>query len=286
MNSPTPNPHTPDLIDDLDKQIDRTLSGLSKTEPGSGFNDRLLRAIEQRRIDGVLPSKARLSGRPSLLGGWRRYGFAAAALAACTFIPLISHRLQPPNSALGPKPNMQASETLTTEAAPPSNGSAANPRNSLPALPSPPAVESLSHPPSVVLSSHSPASLTLATASLQISLTAPTDLDQQALEDLHAPSHPAPPVPLTTQERLTRLMLRRGERQDLAQLDSSRALSFAQQERASFQNFFEPPLPPELAIAVKVLSSDPTAATPSPSTGGAVAPPQPASPISTKGNPE
>ncbi|HLI76572.1 MAG TPA: hypothetical protein VKV02_06460 [Acidobacteriaceae bacterium] len=65
-------------------------------------------------------------------------------------------------------------------------------------------------------------------------------IDAQAVADLHAPSLPAPPRPLTSQERLVALMLRQGEKHDLAELDPSQTSAFLATEQAAFQQFFEP----------------------------------------------
>ncbi len=69
-------------------------------------------------------------------------------------------------------------------------------------------------------------------------------LDAQALDDLHAPSQPAPRESTTGQERLVRLMLRQGERHDLAQLEPAERAAFSQQQTREFNTFFNPPRPP------------------------------------------
>lgn len=69
------------------------------------------------------------------------------------------------------------------------------------------------------------------------------DLDRVAAQDVHAPSFPAPPLPPTAQERQVRLMLRRGEKHDLAQLDPVRNALFAAEEQIALHDFFEPPKP-------------------------------------------
>ncbi len=69
-------------------------------------------------------------------------------------------------------------------------------------------------------------------------------LDAQAFEDLHAPSLSAPQVSTTGQERLVRLMLRKGERHDLAQLEPAERAAFSKQQTREFNTFFNPPRPP------------------------------------------
>lgn len=76
-------------------------------------------------------------------------------------------------------------------------------------------------------------------------LSSPTEaqLDAQALADTQAPSHSAPILELTAQERQIRLMLRRGERHQLAELSPLRVESRQQTDRAELHHFFDPPPP-------------------------------------------
>lgn len=53
-------------------------------------------------------------------------------------------------------------------------------------------------------------------------LTQPTDLDTLALAETLAPSHPAPPMPLTAQEHLLLLAARQGQPMELAELETLR----------------------------------------------------------------
>jgi hypothetical protein len=74
-------------------------------------------------------------------------------------------------------------------------------------------------------------------------MTSATPSDAQALADLHAPSHPAPPLPLTPQEKLFLRLLRYGNATQLAELNP---LVRAQQDAAettAFKAFFPDPPP-------------------------------------------
>lgn len=54
-------------------------------------------------------------------------------------------------------------------------------------------------------------------------------------------SHPAPPIPLTEQERILLSYTRHGNTGDLAQISNDRKAAKEDQEKQEFQAFFEPP---------------------------------------------
>lgn len=54
-------------------------------------------------------------------------------------------------------------------------------------------------------------------------------------------SHPAPPIPLTEQERILLRYARRGNTGDLAQISNENKSAREDQEKQEFQAFFEPP---------------------------------------------
>ncbi len=66
------------------------------------------------------------------------------------------------------------------------------------------------------------------------------DGDSVALSEMRAPSHPAPPLPLTEQERLLLRIAHRGDRVELAMLDPMRRAERDAEEGAEFQRFFGP----------------------------------------------
>jgi hypothetical protein len=68
-------------------------------------------------------------------------------------------------------------------------------------------------------------------------------LDAQALADLHAPSHPAPPLPLTPQERLFLRVLRYGNATELAELNPLVRAKQDADETTAFKAFFPDPPP-------------------------------------------
>lgn len=71
-------------------------------------------------------------------------------------------------------------------------------------------------------------------------MTAVQDSDALAVEEMRAESRPAPPLPLTEQERLMLRLLHSGDRQELAQLDPMMLREREAEETAEFLRFFEP----------------------------------------------
>jgi len=70
-----------------------------------------------------------------------------------------------------------------------------------------------------------------------------TPTDAQLLADLHAPSHPAPPLPLTLQEKLFLRMLRYGNLTQLAELNPEVRAKQDADETTAFKAFFPDPPP-------------------------------------------
>ncbi len=65
-----------------------------------------------------------------------------------------------------------------------------------------------------------------------------TDSDSVAMEEMRAASHPAPPMPLTEQERLLLRIAHRGDPVELAMLDPMTRAARDVEEGAEFQRFF------------------------------------------------
>ena len=66
------------------------------------------------------------------------------------------------------------------------------------------------------------------------------DLDALALEEMRAASQPAPPLPLTKQERLLLHVAHEGRPEELAVLDPAKRAAQDKEERAAVERFFEP----------------------------------------------
>jgi hypothetical protein len=71
-------------------------------------------------------------------------------------------------------------------------------------------------------------------------LTQPRRIEISLTEQTAPLSHPAPPIPLTPQERLLLRYARRGRTDDLAQISNDRKAAREEQEAAEFQAFFAP----------------------------------------------
>jgi hypothetical protein len=65
--------------------------------------------------------------------------------------------------------------------------------------------------------------------------------DEIAMSEMLAPSHPAPPMPLTDQERLLMRLVRGSDQVELAMLDSRLDALKDAEEKAEFQRFFVQP---------------------------------------------
>jgi hypothetical protein len=66
------------------------------------------------------------------------------------------------------------------------------------------------------------------------------DMDALALEQMRAASQPAPPLPLTKQERLLLHVAHEGALEELAILDPAKRAAQDKEERAAVERFFEP----------------------------------------------
>jgi hypothetical protein len=66
------------------------------------------------------------------------------------------------------------------------------------------------------------------------------DGDSVALSEMRAASHPAPPLPLTEQEKLLLRIAHRGDPVELAMLDPMRRAARDVEEQTEFQRFFKP----------------------------------------------
>ncbi len=65
--------------------------------------------------------------------------------------------------------------------------------------------------------------------------------DAIALSEMHAPSHPAPPLPLTPQEKLLLRIAHKGDPVELAMLRPEIRARQQAEGKAEFEKFFELP---------------------------------------------
>ena len=98
--------------------------------------------------------------------------------------------------------------------------------------------------------------------------------DSLAMDEMHAASHPAPPMPLTQQEKLLLRIAHKTEPIELAMLDPKLQAAEDSEERAEFQRFFERS-PPAQATAAQAAAEQPA---PQQSTTEQATPGQPTAP--------
>lgn len=239
------NANAPHRNAGIDPTIDRALSALRDAQPRSGLNGRILASLEQRE---AAPQPARV-GVSASFALWTATSVALIALASVFLLhrphapsstPESAH-LRVPLPAPGTE-SLRAIEEPPPRKAPSSNAILLNRATNPP------------HPMHTVSSRRQAAGRTGETPELQNCpvqhiTTCPTgagssaDLDAQALADLHAPSHPAPPLPLTPQEKL---FLRMAQYRNSTQLAELNPIVRAQQdadETTAFKAFFPDPPP-------------------------------------------
>jgi len=196
-----------------ENDIAKVLTGLRDTQPSTGLEQRILHGIQHRA-----------PARPPLFMRWQ---LIAAVPAAALAIFLTIHILTS-NNSLPTAPTTASTPTTatgtTTAAGGPSFALSAKGGVSSNARP-------LSSTPSETLSSRPERSAVERPAALaQLSAA-----DRRALEDTTAPSHPAPALPLSRDERILAAAAQRGGAIEIAQLDSlpenpSRAAATARED--------------------------------------------------------
>lgn len=191
-----PAPLSPDLA------IDRVLHALRTTEPPAGLEQRiaarLAQASEARTPSAASPAPSPIAGLLRAVAPAKLYTAAALTLAvASATLAILNHR--------SPADTVAPARASSWAPALPQNSTVATTTT----IPSPErAAAHAPHPSAVISPSPSP--------------SAP-DLDQIALAETLAPSHPAPPMPLTAQEHLMLAASRPGQPIQLAELGATRA---------------------------------------------------------------
>ena len=249
MNSPQTNPET--RIPET--RIDHALDVLRHAQPRAGLEPRILHALESRQAH--TPSLFAFLRLPSLRLPARLPMWTATALTLLALAALLLHRPTP-------KPHTIALATTEPATMEPglaggfsplntntrTNGASAPARPILSSRPKRTAI--LPTRPTSDLSSRPKAALFAAAAERPAGRIAPaqhlTSEEAADLADLHAPSHPAPPLPLTPQEKaLLRLVRYRNTTQlaELLALNPEVSAARDVQEAAAFHAFFPDPPP-------------------------------------------
>ena len=203
-----------------DELVDKVIAGLRDAEPATGMEGRILEAVERRALER------------SEAGWWQRYSNvfrpspAKLLLCGSALVIVVSLVMNPkiyqhgglsPLSAGFPAPN--AAAVIRT---------------------------------SPIASATSEQSLRRATSAKKQNSQVPhvleaksvhvvnTDADSLALREMTAASHPAPPLPLTAQEKLLLRVVHKGDPVELAMLNPEVRARQIADSQAEFQKFFVP----------------------------------------------
>lgn len=235
---------------DPDHTIDRALSALRDAAPRPGLEGRVLSSLEHRATEpgGLTFGKAKRWGiaRGSArgnLGGSAHIALwtaASAVILAVASMTILHYRVMRAKNAV------ILSEAHRAESKNPETViGAINPEPFSTTNPAPLTQTASSRP-----ERHSLAAMRSAETCISDHLGCPahedrdaTPTDAQLLVDLRAPSHPAPPLPLTPQERLFVHILRYGNLTELAELDPMVRAKHDADETAAFKAFFPDPPP-------------------------------------------
>lgn len=189
------------MRNDPEKLIDRVLSGLRDVEPAPGLERRVLEALESREQRTVLPPSPRQTRR-------RLWTLALAGLATACLIVAAIH--QPSRSAPTPAaPLRQAKATVEEPAATLPEPSLQPVRGVRPGSFARRVHATVTHPP------------------------AQGDASRAA-------SFPAPPLPLTEQEKLLQRLVHKGDPVQMAMLNPETRARQNAEGKAEFQRFFDP----------------------------------------------
>ncbi|HEX4154065.1 MAG TPA: hypothetical protein VHY48_00500 [Acidobacteriaceae bacterium] len=186
-----------------DEAIDKVLAGLRNAEPAPGIEHRALEAARNRQM--ARPPR-RMTLMPALCG------VALAALIVAALAVRMSHRRVP--------------QSLTNRA----------PLNAVhPAAPQP--LLSSARVPALRPEAQRMQRAESRPRSTSARLVAGDDPDALALREMRAPSHPAPPMPLTAQEKVLREIARAPDPQQVVLLDPVLRERQEAAANADFQRF-------------------------------------------------
>jgi hypothetical protein len=184
--------------------IQQALTGLRDARPREGMDQRLLTSLQQHNTASA-PFRSRVIRLP-----WR-WQFATIIPVAAALVVIITHHTLR-NNITTPATPLVLQQPLSSNVIAPHplhEPVCAGDESGCATLPAP-GISSLRKATKVTSTSHT---------------SQPADIlasDQQALDDTRAPSYPAPPLPLTEQERLLLRATRKGEPIELAELEPLR----------------------------------------------------------------
>ena len=192
--------------------IHQALTGLRDIQAPAGMEDRVLQALQDRASSASVWRWWKPVERTARSWAW---GVAAAgvAVAFLSLAVLSAHRRGHGTLELNRQPVLVTAQPATVQTAVPEQVAAPH------AIP-----------------------VKLAAVRKETQKTQPlSEEDAIALSEMRAPSHPAPEMPLTEQEKLMLRIVRGGDPVELAELDPQVRAAQDAEQKAEFKNFFEPP---------------------------------------------
>jgi hypothetical protein len=204
-----------------DESIDKVLAGLRDTEPAIGMKRRILEAVEKRASERSEASWwqrssniFRLSPTKLLLCG---SAFAVVVILLVTPRIYRNGNVSPVSTS---SPTPLAANVIATS-------------------PTAPAMLKKSVPQPAFAKTQTPHVQRVKALRDENSIQN-TAADSLALREMTAPSHPAPPLPLTAQEKLLLRVVHKGDPVELAMLNPEVRARQIADSQAEFQKFFVP----------------------------------------------
>ena len=197
-----------------DDAIDKTLAALKHAAPPQGMESRILQRLQQQPAPAAPFRWRDLFTSSALAGAWWRGALSGAATAMLLVGALLL-----------------AQHTLRTKQ--PAVGQLAPARNLVPAV-----------LPVAASAPNSPARATPCPTLLRTARAVPVYRAESIPSASFAPSHPAPVLPLTAQERALVRLAQTADPKLLAALAPEAQAKIAAQESEDFNKFFAPPPAP------------------------------------------
>jgi hypothetical protein len=211
-----------------DEAIDKAFAALRNTAPPDGMNARIARRLAQ--TPPPAPGRWNLFRGSTLTGAWCRGAAAGAATTVlATGLFLFAAHLLGTRPAPTQTPNLAATASTAAPAIVPVSGPVSGLISGQPATQAP--------------NSPCPRETTFRlrrTAATPIETT----LHADRVAEVTAPSHPAPELPLTAEERELVRLARTADPQVLATINPETQAKLLAQQAAEFEHFFAPPPTP------------------------------------------
>jgi hypothetical protein len=195
-----------------EEAMDKVLAGLREAEAPAGMEQRILEALERRPL--AQPAARWWAMTPV-------WGLAAACLVCGVVLGAVAVTWMTPR--IREVHESRAVPALSKSLSAPAVGT--------------PRVDSDTVEKSARASQEEPNVRVATGASPRKAVVA----DSEAVEEMRAASRPAPPMPLTEQEKMLVLLVKKDGASEAKELDPAARAKKDADEMAEFQNFFEPP---------------------------------------------